>query len=279
MVYSFLDFFFLDGNISLVKNSLFIFASLQEEILRQKTFEDIYTVLTEIEKRITNPRMMIYFLYEKNYYLEEKNIINIRKLLSVPIVNSLKNGELTSTAKRTWDENRELLKKRNINCDPNWPFCLYEVEHEIPEVLIFKETNKIFLIDDYYYIKSKGYQDEEEDRMEQIGDKVEQKLLIERHRHICDDQKLVDSSQNFSDFKKLMMEQIKNNSEKNKSQELKIYESLMKFTYVDRYIRDIRKVILDGGDKIIQKKEIKNIFKKFKNFKYYPDNYSMFDVV
>ena len=92
--------------------------------------------------------------------------------------------------------------------------------------------------------------------MEQIGDKVEQKLLIERHRHICDDQKLVDSSQNFSDFKKLMMEQIKNNSEKNKSQELKIYESLMKFTNVDRYIRDIRKVILDGGDKIIQKKEI-----------------------
>ena len=279
MVYSFLDFFFLDGNISLVKNSLFIFASLQEEILRQKTFEDIYTVLTEIEKRITNPRMMIYFLYEKNYYLEEKNIINIRKLLSVPIVNSLKNGELTSTAKRTWDENRELLKKRNINCDPNWPFCLYEVEHEIPEVLIFKETNKIFLIDDYYYIKSKGYQDEEEDRMEQIGDKVEQKLLIERHRHICDDQKLVDSSQNFSDFKKLMMEQIKNNSQKNKSQELKIYESLMKFTNVDRYIRDIRKVILDGGDKIIQKKEIKNIFNKFKNFKYYPDNYSMFAVV
>ena len=68
MVYSFLDFFFLDGNISLVKNSLFIFASLQEEILRQKTFEDIYTVLTEIEKRITNPRIMIYFLYEKNYY-------------------------------------------------------------------------------------------------------------------------------------------------------------------------------------------------------------------
>ena len=56
-----------------------------------------------------------------------------------------------------------------------------------------------------------------EDKVEQIGDKVDQKLLIERHRHICDDQKLVDSSQNFSDFKKLMMEQIKNNSEKNKS--------------------------------------------------------------
>ena len=278
MVYTFLDFFFLDGSISLVKNSLFIFASLQEEILKQKSFEDIYTVLTEIENRITNPRAMVYFLQEKNFELEEKNIINIRKLLSVPIINSLKNGELTSTAKRTWEENRELLKKRNINCDPKWPFCLFEVAHEIPEILIFKETNKIFYIDDYYYIKSKGYQDENEDKVEQIGDKVDQKLLIERHRHICDDQKLVDSSQNFSDFKQLMLEQLKNNIEKNKSQELKIYESIRKFTNVDQYIKQIRNVLRDSK-RIIKIKEIKAIYDRFKNYKYYPDNYSMFEVV
>ncbi len=278
MVYTFLDFFFLDGNFSLIKNSLFIFASLQEDILKQNSFEDIYSVLTEIDKRITNPRAMIYFLEEKNYYLEEINIINIRKLLSVPITNSLKSGELTSTAKRTWDENRELLKKRNINCDPNWPFCLYEVDHEIPEVLIFKESNRIFYIDDYYYIKSKGYEDEQEDRVEQIGNKVDQKLLIERHRHSCDDQKLVDASTNFSDFKKLVIEQMNNNVEKNKSQELKIYESLLKFSNVDRYIKEIRNLIRDNN-KIIKKKEIKAIYDKFKNDKYYPDNYSMFDVV
>ena len=278
MVYTFLDFFFLDGNFSLIKNSLFIFASLQEDILKQNSFEDIYSVLTEIDKRITNPRAMIYFLEEKNFYLEEINIINIRKLLSVPITNSLKSGELTSTAKRTWDENRELLKKRNVTCDPNWPFCLYEVDHEIPEVLIFKESNRIFYIDDYYYIKSKGYEDEQEDRVEQIGNKVDQKLLIERHRHTCDDQKLVDASTNFSDFKKLVIEQMNNNVEKNKSQELKIYESLLKFSNVDRYIKEIRNLIRDNN-KIIKKKEIKAIYDKFKNDKYYPDNYSMFDVV
>jgi len=219
-----------------------------------------------------------HFLQEKNFDIEEKNIINIRKLLSVPIINSLKNGELTSTAKRTWEENRELLKKRNINCDPNWPFCLFEVAHEIPEILIFKETNKIFYIDDYYYIKSKGYQDENEDKVEQIGDKVDQKLLIERHRHICDDQKLVDSSQNFSDFKKLMLEQLKNNIEKNKSQELKIYESIRKFTNVDQYIKQKRNLLRDSK-RIIKIKEINAVYERFKNCKYYPDNYSMFEVV
>ena len=225
---------------------------------------------------------MIYFLQEKNFNFSEKNIIYYRKLLSEPIINSLKNGELTSTAKRTWEENRELLKKRNINCDPNWPFCLYEVDHEIPEILVFKETKKIFFIDDYYYIKSKGYQNEKEDKVEQIGDKVDQKLLIERllierHRHICDDQKLVDSSQNFSDFTKLMIEQFNNNNEKNKSQELKIYESLLKFTNVDKYIKDRNK--MRDNQKIIKKKEIKAIYDKYKNYKYYPDNYSMFNVV
>ena len=156
MVYTFLDFFFLDGCISLIKNSLFIFTSLQEEIMSQDSFEEIYTVLTEVENKITNPRVMIYYLHEKDFLFDEGNINYLRNLLSKPIINKLHNGELLSTAKRTWDENRELLKKRNINCDPNWPFCLYEVEHEIPELLIFKESKNIFLIDEYYYIKSKG---------------------------------------------------------------------------------------------------------------------------
>ena len=53
----------------------------------------------------------------------------------------------------------------------------------------------------------------------------------------------------------------------------------MKLTNVDRYIREIRKDIVDGGDKIIKKKEIKAIYDKYKNYKYYPDNYSMFNVV
>ena len=75
-----------------------------------------------------------------------------------------------------------------------------------------------------------------------------------------------------------MIEQFNNNNEKNKSQELKIYESLLKFTNVDKYIKDIRNKMRDN-QRIIKKKEIKAIYDKYKNFKYYPDNYSMFNVV
>ena len=275
MVYTFLDFFFLDGCISLIKNSLFIFASLQEEIMSRDSFEEIYTVLTEVEDKITNPRAMIYFLHEKDFSFDSGNINYLRKILSKPIINKLQNGELLSTAKRTWDENRELLKKRNINCDPNWPFCLYEVEHEIPELLIFKESKNIFLIDDYYYLKSKGYQDENSDNVDEFITKNDNKLLIERHRHICDDQKLVDASQNFSDFQKIILEEMNNNSAKNKSQELKIYESLKKFKDVESLIKQVQG-ILKEPKRIIKKSEVKAVYEKYKNFKYYDENYSMF---
>lgn len=274
MVYTFLDFFFLDGCISLVKNSLFIFASLREEIMSKDSFEEIYTVLTEVENKITNPRAMIHFLCDKNFFFDDGNIRYLRKILSKPIINKLVNGELLSTAKRTWDENRELLKKRNINCDPNWPFCLYEVDRDINELLIFKESKTLFVIDDYYYIKNKGYEDEIENRVDEFVTKNDNKLVIERHRHICDDQKLVDASQNFSDFQKVMLE-MNNNSGKNKSQELKIYESLKKFKDVESLIKQVQKILKDPK-KLIKKNEMIQLYEKYNNFKYYDKNYSMF---
>lgn len=274
MVYTFLDFF-MDGCTSLIKNSLYIFASIQEEIMSQDSFEEIYLVLTEVENKIINPREMIYYLYEKNFDFTEKQIINLRNILSKPIRNKLKNGELLSTAKRTWDENRELLKKRNINCDPNWPFCLYEVENDFSGVLVFQESKNTFIIDDYYYIKSKGYQDEKYDNVDEFITKNDNKLLIERHRHICDDQKLVDASQNFSDFQKIMAEELNNNAGKNKSQELKIYESLRKFKDVDKLIKQCQNV-LKNKKKVINREEIKSIHEQYKDYKYYPDDYSMF---
>ena len=275
MVYTFLDFFFMDGCSSLIKNSLYIFASIQEEIMSQDSFEEIYLVLTEVENKIINPREMIYYLYEKNFDFTEQQIINLRNILSKPIRNKLKNGELLSTAKRTWDENRELLKKRNINCDPNWPFCLYEVENDFSGVLVFQESKNTFIIDDYYYIKSKGYQDEKYDNVDEFITKNDNKLLIERHRHICDDQKLVDASQNFSDFQKIMAEELNNNAGKNKSQELKIYESLRKFKDVDKLIKQCQNV-LKNKKKVINREEIKSIHEQYKDYKYYPDDYSMF---
>ena len=70
---------------------------------------------------------------------------------------------------------------------------------------------------------------------------------------------------------------MNNNNEKNKSQELKIYESLKKFKDVESLIKQIQGIINDPK-RIITIGEIKSIYEKYKNFKYYPDNYSMFQL-
>ena len=279
LAYTFMDFFFIDGRTALIKNSIFIFAYLQNEIMQQDSFEDIYMILTDVENKIVSPKDMIYFLYEKNFDLSIDDINALRNALQKPILNKLINGELLSTAKRTLEEMTELLHKKKIYCDPKYPFCLYDVEQNFPEYLVFKESKSALIIDDYYYIKCKnGYQDEKEDGIDEF---IQQKsdnsseLLLERHRHVCDDQKLFESSQNFSDFQKIFSEEEIINNEKNKSQELKIYESLKKFKDVEKMIHQLQEII-DKKKKIIKPQEINSMIQRNKNIKYYPDNYSMF---
>ena len=115
-----------------------------------------------------------------------------------------------------------------------------------------------------------------ENKVDEFITKNDNKLVIERHRHICDDQKLVDASQNFSDFQKVMLE-INNNNGKNKSQELKIYESLKKFKDVESLIKQVQKILKDPK-KLIKQNEMKQLYEKYNNFKYYDENYSMFNL-
>ena len=277
--YTFMDFFFIDGRTALIKNSIFIFAYLENEIMQQDSFEDIYMILTEVEDKIINPKDMIYFLYERNFDFTHNDIIILRNMLQKPILNKLISGELLSTAKRTLQEMKELLHKKKIYCDPKYPFCLYDVEENFPEYLVFKEIKNALIIDDYYYIKCKnGYQDEKADGIDEFilqKNDNDSELLLERHRHVCDDQKLFESSQNFTDFQKIFSEEEILNKEKNKSQELKIYESLKKFKDVEKVIQKIQSLI-DKKKKVIKLQEINEMIQRNKDFKYYTDDYSMF---
>ena len=126
MVYTFLDFFFIDGSITLIKNSLFILASLQKEIRNQESFEDIYSLFINVENKLTNPKNMIYFLCQKKFAFKKIDIINYRKKLQIAIINKVMNTELLSKGRRSSIEKKALLDKRNIHCDPLWPFCLFE---------------------------------------------------------------------------------------------------------------------------------------------------------
>ena len=208
MIYTLYDFFFIDGFYTIIKASIFILASIQKEILAQETFAEIYSIFTDVENKVTNPKNMIFFICQKKFNMTKDDLIEFTKRLEVPIVNKMKDGELKSGVRRTAEEINALLKRKNIYCDPNWPFCLYEPStFNIKEFFIVKENKAPFIIEDYYYIKNRGYQDDINDIIDGVIDTdktTNKEILIERHKHICDDQKIVEISQNFSKLENVL---------------------------------------------------------------------------
>ena len=275
MVYTLYDFFFIDGFITIIKNCIFILTSIQQEILVQKTFGEIYSIFTDVEKRVINPKNMIFFICQKKFNLTKNDIIIYRKKLQVPFVNKIKAGELTNNSRRSAEDKKVLLKKKNIYCNPNWPFCLYDAStFDLKEILIFKENKNPLIIEDYYYIKNAGYQDDVNDCIDGVIeiDKTDNKeILIERHKHICDDQKIVEISQNFGKLENLLIsENI--DKENDKSQEMKIYELVKKYKDVDAVINFIKEDLKNKEEKTVLKNEIDIINEKNKNYIYYSKN-------
>jgi hypothetical protein len=272
----FYDFFFIDGFITMIKASIFILASIQQEILAQETFAEIYSIFTDVENKVTNPKNMIFFICQKKFNMTKDDLIEFTKRLEVPIVNKMKDGELKSGVRRTAEEINALLKRKNIYCDPNWPFCLYEPStFNIKEFFIVKENKAPFIIEDYYYIKNRGYQDDINDIIDGVIDTdktTNKEILIERHKHICDDQKIVEISQNFSKLENALSNEHADKTS-DKSQEMKIYELLKTFKDVDTIINYIKEQLKKKEEKIVLKNEIDIINEKNKNFVYYTKNY------
>ena len=276
MIYTLYDFFFIDGFYTIIKASIFILASIQKEILAQETFAEIYSIFTDVENKVTNPKNMIFFICQKKFNMTKDDLIEFTKRLEVPIVNKMKDGELKSGVRRTAEEINALLKRKNIYCDPNWPFCLYEPStFNIKEFFIVKENKTPLIIEDYYYIKNRGYQDDINDIIDGVIDTdktTNKEILIERHKHICDDQKIVEISQNFSKLENVLSNEHADKTS-DKSQEMKIYELLKTFKDVDTIINYIKEQLKKKEEKIVLKNEIDIINEKNKNFVYYTKNY------
>ena len=278
MVYTFLDFFFLDGTITLIKNSLFLISSIHDKILANNDFQYMYSILNDVPSHMHDPKTMIYFLYEKKFEISENEIKNFQKKMSIPIKAKVKEQVLSSQEERLSKRKTKLFKK-NIHCNPNLPTCFFEdYSHILFDVLIFKESKNPKIIDDYYYVKNEGYQDEIFFGVEVFNKSSEKEILIERHKHICDDVKLVDNSKILIDDYKKISEIDSMYSEQNKVEESKnLYAQLGEYKDFDNVVKEIKKeLILKVTPLNIE--EVNDIIKKNKNDEktYYPKDYSFY---
>ena len=198
MVYSFLDFFFLEGEVCLYKGALFIMFVMQNIILEQNNmveFEYIFNMFNEAPSHIHDPRNFIYFLSEKKFDIFDSDIKLYTEKLKIPILTKLKE-EIKYSYKKQCEERKKNLKKKKINCNPIWPTCLYDnYNHILVEYVILKESKNPFIINDYYYIKNQG-DNNRINNIDEMENNTVKEVIIERHKHICDDMKLVNTSKN-----------------------------------------------------------------------------------
>ena len=282
MVYTFFDFFFLDGETCLFKGALFIMFFMEKIISEKKycEFEYIFNMFNEAPSHIHDPRSLIFFLYEKKFEIYEKHIKLYSEKLKNPVLNKLKD-ELKFSFLKQREERKKSLKRKKINCNPVWPTCLYDnYNHIVVEYVILKENKNPFIINDYYYIKNQGNENHKNNNniIDELENSTIKEVIIERHKHICDDMKLVNTSKNLIenlskrniDFENYFDKKIKENDD------TRIYGQLGESKDFDKIINQIKND-LKSREKEFNFKELNDIVDKNNlKEKYYNRDYSFY---
>ena len=245
---------------------------IENYLVKNSDFEYLFNMFNEAPSHIHDPKTMIYFLDEKKYGVNINDIKSYQEKIKLPVLNKLRD-EIRDSYYKLCQENKKNLKKKKVQCNPCWPTCLYDnYNHIVVEYVITKESKPPFIINDYYYIKNQGTELKDE-IIEEIGFASEKEVLIERQKHVCDDMKLVNMSQNL----------IENETNRNNylfddkaNENTLIYGHLGQLKELDKLIQEIRNDLV-LKDKEIDLKDIYNIIEKnSQGEKYYNREYSFY---
>ena len=275
MVYTFFDFLFLEGSHLLINNSLFIISFIHDKLLENDNIEYMYNIFNEELIKIHDVKTMIYFLSNHYFEISSKEIEYFKKKLENSLISKIK--EENTECEEKINNRINTLKEKGIICNPNWPTCFYDdYTQTIIDVLVLKQSNLPYIINDYYYVKNDCYPDNQLYEINQNNNKssiILKEVLVERHKHICNNAKLVDNSKLLieDEYKKIDFDLI--NWEKFNNDENKIYDKLKQSKDYDNIVNEIK---LEMEKKInpIKINEINIIIEhNEKGEKYYPNNY------
>ena len=273
----------MEGRDLLIKNSLFIFSYIHDNLMKSDDFEYMYNIFNVGTLNIHDIYTMIYFLDEKKLELSSDIIEICRKKLEIPVISKFKEEALEGFDEK-FEERKNTLQSKGIYCNTNWPTCMYDdYNSKIIDVLVLKERKSPFIIQDYYYIKNDKYQViniEGVDDLKEYKNKSNPKVkdvLIERHKHVCDNAVLVDNAKVLieDDYKQQDLDlEIDNDEDNNKQNE--IYDRLKNAEEFDNIVKEIKSE-LSKKIKPLKINEINNMIQiNEKKKKYYPENYVYF---
>ena len=139
------DVLFLEGNITLIKSFLALYACLSPILLKsQRNIENFKKIIDVDLKNIKpNNEELINYLFIKQFEFNENYINEERFKFSSQIAEAFENDTIDiikSKLKISYDKQLSVQLDKTISCNKNWPYCVNDTYFENVTEIVFYTT-------------------------------------------------------------------------------------------------------------------------------------------
>ena len=139
------DVLFLEGNITLIKSFLALYACLSPILLKsQRNIENFKKIIDVDLKNIKpNNEELINYLFIKQFEFNENYINEERFKFSTQIAEAFENDTIDiikSKLKISYDKQLSVQLDKTLNCNKNWPYCVNDTYFENVTEIVFYTT-------------------------------------------------------------------------------------------------------------------------------------------
>jgi hypothetical protein len=195
------DILFLEGNFTLIKSILALYACLSPILLKSKRNIENFKNIIEVDLKNIKPdnEELINYLFVKQFNFEENYINEERFKYSSQIAEAFENDTIDiikSKLKISYDKQLGVQLDKTINCNKNWPYCVNDTYFEnVTQIVFYTTLSKQKMgeyQEDYFFNKlklkmeKKAKEKNNEDNKEVIRSEDERyNISIERRPHYC----------------------------------------------------------------------------------------------
>jgi len=200
------DCLFLEGNITLIKSFLALYACIAPVLLKsQRNIENFKKIIdVDIKNNKPDNDELINYLFIKQFNFGENYINEERFKFSTQIAEAFENDTIDiikSKLKISYDKQLNVQLDKTISCNKNWPYCVNDTYFENVTQIVFYTTlskQKMGEYQDNYFFdglkmkkekKLKEKKDKKDNNIINISKKRKEEdrynISIERRPHFC----------------------------------------------------------------------------------------------
>ena len=197
------DCLFLEGNITLIKSFLALYACLEPTLLKSQRNIENFKRIIDVDLKNIKPDddELINYLFIKTFEFDENYINEERFKFSMQISEAFETDKfdlIKSKLKVSYDKQLDVQLDKTQSCNLSWPYCVNDTYFEnMPEILFYTTLSKQKIgkyIDNYFFDELKKKKQKEKEELENnngifIIKKEDESdrynIAIERRPHYC----------------------------------------------------------------------------------------------